>query len=114
MVRDTQHRGAEQAAGRCTMRTTPSHTTGFAAIRAVVVAFLPASEDDEPVPTGHGDPRRAQCRTGEHAWLAPELSLRSARTGFRSEFCRYCAAHQRIVPAQDQAWFGQVGSAGRL
>ena len=69
--------------------------------RAVLTAFLPLTEEpDLPVLPGERPAFRAQCRRGEHVWRKPEDSLRSARTGFTVLFCRYCMAHERIVPVR--------------
>jgi hypothetical protein len=79
-------------------------TTSFEAHRswrALLSAFLPlASEPERPFPPGQRLPFQVQCRRGKHVWLKPEDSLRSARTGFTVTFCRYCMAHQRLVPAR--------------
>jgi len=67
--------------------------------RALLAAFLPVTvEPDLPLPPGQRLPLRVPCRPGEHVWLKPEDSLRSARTGFTVQFCRYCMAHERLVP----------------
>jgi hypothetical protein len=53
-------------------------------------------------PTVDGPPGRAFCRQGRHVWCPLDDSLRSARTGFSVRFCRYCSAHQRLLPARPQ------------
>ncbi len=42
--------------------------------------------------------REAPCAWGRHQWLAPEESLRSARTGYRFAYCRYCPASWALEP----------------
>jgi hypothetical protein len=52
------------------------------------------------------------CQRGVHTWLAPEASLRSARTGYQRAFCRGCPASYAAsqgAPARPAPWFGQVG-----
>jgi hypothetical protein len=70
--------------------------------RVVLAAFLPIGTEAAPLIPAAGErpPLRAQCRRGEHVWVPPELSLRSARTGFEVQFCRYCMAHERLVPTR--------------
>jgi hypothetical protein len=42
-------------------------------------------------------PGRVACRQGRHVWYPLDDSVRSARTGFSSRFCRYCSASQRLA-----------------
>jgi len=54
---------------------------------------------------------RPACRRGKHRWLAPERSLRSARTGFTVVFCRDCPAHYRLVPLRPRGRGGMPDRA---
>ena len=81
------------------MSTTAAATGVHRSWRDLLAAFVPVPAALElPVPPGQHPPAHAQCRRGQHVWLEPEQSLRSARTGFTIGFCRYCTAQQRLVP----------------
>ena len=75
--------------------------------RIAAALFIPSGPADEGTA-----PAQARCDLGQHAWLNPEDSIRSARSGYRLAYCRFCTACypvERQPAASPAVRFKRVG-----